>query len=92
MKKLIILIILPITVIALSFVRLSDIEGAKKILIHNNLKPIELKASTYPTGGFESSKGDIYVTEFKAISQNGDTVSGYVTKGIYKGSTIRFKD
>jgi len=39
---------------------------------------------------FMASKGDFYSTGFKAIGQNGATVTGAVTGGLlFKGDTIR---
>lgn len=62
-----------------------DVEGAKKTLIHSGYIPIEVGGY----GWFGGSKSDWYSTKFKAISPSKDTVSGIVTKGLFKGSTIR---
>jgi hypothetical protein len=66
----------------------TDESGARKALERNNYQPIKV-------GGYDwlgGSKGDVYITKFEAIAPNGDTVSGCVTKGLWKGSTIRLDD
>lgn len=65
----------------------TDEPGAKKALERSGFKPISVGG--YGLGG---SKDDIYVTKFKAIAPNGDTVTGVVTKGTFKGNTIRLDD
>ena len=39
---------------------------------------------------FMSGEGDVYSTGFRAKGVNGQTVTGAVTNGPFKGSTIRF--
>lgn len=39
---------------------------------------------------FMKSKYDFYSTGFKAVSPSGKVVTGAVTSGFFKGSTIRF--
>jgi len=66
----------------------TDESGARKALERNNYQPIKV-------GGYDwlgGSKGDFYITKFEAIAPNGDTVYGCVTKGFWKGSTIRLDD
>lgn len=66
----------------------TDKEGARKTLERNGYKPIEV-------GGYEffvGTKSDVYVTKFKAIAPNGETVTGQVTRGLWKGNTIRLND
>ena len=66
----------------------TDESGAKKALERNGYKPITVGGY----GWFGGSKGDIYVTEFKAVAPNGDTVTGCVTRGWWKGNTVRTDD
>jgi hypothetical protein len=62
-----------------------DIPGATKTLKSSGYLPIEVGGY----GWFRGSQRDFYSTKFKAISPSQDTVSGIVTKGLFKGSTIR---
>jgi hypothetical protein len=62
-----------------------DVKGTKETLKINNYKPIEVGGY----GWFQGAKDDVYITKFKAISPSGDTVSGVVTSGWFKGNTIR---
>jgi len=71
--------------ISLSFLACTDEDGAKKTLVRNNYKVIEVGGR----GWFCGSKDDVYITKFKAIAPNGDTVTGCVTSGWLKGNTIR---
>jgi hypothetical protein len=67
----------------------TDKEGATKTLERNGYKPIEVGGY----GWLSSSESDTYVTEFKAIALNGDTVTGCVTRGLFfKGNTIRINN
>ena len=66
----------------------TDESVAKKALERNGYKPI--KVGGY--GWFAGSKGDVYVTKFKAVAPNGDTVTGCVTSGWFKGNTVRTDD
>ena len=77
-------------IIALSFLisACTDEEGAIKVLRQNNYKPLSIDGY----GWFNGGKEDLYRTKFTAIAPNGDTVKGCVTKGIFKGSTIRLND
>jgi hypothetical protein len=80
MKKLLI----PLLLIMASC---TDKVGAKKALERNNYKVLEIGGHDY----FTESK-DIYQTKFKAVAPNGDTVTGTVSKGLLKGSTIRLNN
>jgi len=66
----------------------TDESGAKKALERNGYKPI--KVGGY--GWFAGSKDDVYITKFKAVAPNGDTVTGCVTSGWFKGNTVRTDD
>jgi hypothetical protein len=72
-------------VISVSLGGCTDEKGTEKILKINNYKPIEIGGY----GWLDGDKSDIYKTRFKAVAPNGDTVSGTVTKGWFKGGTIR---
>ena len=82
MKKIIII------TLTLFITSCTDKEGATKALLHNGYKP--LKVGGY--GFFAGSKDDVYVTKFEAVAPNGDTITGCVTKGWFKGSTVRTND
>ena len=63
-----------------------DPQGATKVLQANGYKNITITGYKW----FNGTK-DFYNTGFVAVSPNGTTVSGYVSRGIiFKGSTIRF--
>ena len=66
----------------------TDESGAKKALERNGYKPISVGGY----GWFAGSKDDVYVTKFKAVAPNGDTVTGCVTSGWFKGNTVRTDD
>lgn len=66
----------------------TDESGAKKALERNGYKPINVGGY----GWFAGSKDDVYVTKFKAVAPNGDTVTGCVTSGWLKGNTVRTDD
>lgn len=83
MKKLIVILL----TVLLCCVSCTDEEGARKALLDAGYKPISV-------GGYDAfagSKGDTYVTKFKAYSPNDSTriVTGVVCRGVLKGSTIR---
>lgn len=87
-KAILIGLLLILAMIAFALTSCTDEQGARKVLERNNYKP--LKVGGYaPFGGGEE---DIYKTSFVAIAPNGDTVTGCVTKGAFKGSTIRLDD
>ena len=65
---------------------MTDPEGARDTLVKSGYTPIEVGGYDY----FGGSESDVYITHFKAISPNGkDTVEGCVTRGWFKGSTVR---
>ena len=67
----------------------TDKESTEKALLHAGYKPVKIGGY----GWFQGSKEDFYKTNFTAVSQNGDTITGCVTKGIFfKGNTIRIND
>ena len=78
------LLIIPTLLILASC---TDAPSAKKTLERNNYKVIEV-------GGYDAftESKDPYQTKFKAVAPNGDTVTGVVSKGFLKGSTIRLND
>lgn len=80
--------VLVLAVLVLSLVSCTDKKGARKTLERNNYKVIEVGGYSWFGGG----KDDVYKTEFKAIAPNGDTVTGTVTSGWFKGNTIRLDD
>lgn len=82
-------IILSVCIIGIAMFRLTDKEGAKRVLEANNYKSIEVYKINYPVAAFSGGRDDFYVTGFKAISPNGTPVTGVVTRGFWKGSTIR---
>lgn len=63
----------------------TDIDGTKECLKRNNYVPLEVGGYSWLNG----DKSDLFKTKFKAIAPNKDTVTGVVTKGIFKGKTIR---
>ena len=64
----------------------TDNESTTRVLEDNGYTNIEL------TGWkpLQAGKDDVFSTGFTAKSPNGRIVSGAVTKGVFKGSTIRF--
>jgi hypothetical protein len=87
-KTFITLLVLLILLLVLAFSSCTDNSGATKALERNNYKPIAVGGY----GFFAGSESDVYKTNFKAVAPNGDTVTGCVTKGWIKGSTIRLDD
>lgn len=74
-----------VIVVCISFGGCSDPEGTKRVLRQQNYTDIEITGFRY----FTASKGDMYVTGFKAKAPNGETVTGVVTSGWFKGHTVR---
>jgi hypothetical protein len=66
----------------------TDVDGATKALEHAGYKPIEVGGYDW----FNGSENDFYRTKFKAVALNGDTITGGVSSGLLKGSTIRLDD
>lgn len=73
---------------AVLMVSCTDRSGARKQLERNNYKPLDVGGYSL----FGGSQDDVFKTKFIAIAPNGDTVRGVVTKGWFKGSTIRLDD
>lgn len=74
--------------LAFMLISCTDNEGARKTLLDAGYKPISVGGY----GWFSGSKGDSYVTKFKAYSPNDSTriVTGVVCRGVFfKSSTIR---
>jgi hypothetical protein len=88
------IITIKITMLAILFIGFAlstsctDEDGARKTLARNNYKVIEVGGHGWFCGG----KEDVYITKFRAIAPNGDTVTGCVTSGWFKGNTIRLDD
>lgn len=69
-----------------SLLSCTDNNGTRDILIKSGYTPLEVGGYRW----FGGNKSDFYCTNFKAISPHGDTITGYVTKGLlFKGKTIR---
>lgn len=63
----------------------TDEKNTKRVLEVNGYKVIKVRGHPWFTSG-----GELYKTKFTAVAPNGkDTVTGYVTSGFFKGSTIR---
>ena len=73
---------------AVLFQSCTDEVGAKKTLERSGYKPIKVGGYAWFCGG----KEDWYITRFTAIAPNGETVTGYVTRGLFKGNTVRLDD
>ena len=86
--KMAIIAVMIIGLILSVSVSCTDMEGARKTLERNNYKVIEVGGHDWFNGGEQ----DVYATRFKAIAPNGDTVTGCVTRGLFKGNTIRLDD
>jgi hypothetical protein len=70
------------------FASCTDEVGARKTLERNGYKVLSV-------GGYQfgaSSENEQFATKFRAVAVNGDTVTGCVTRGYLKGSTIRLDD
>lgn len=80
-------LIITISIICL-LLSCTDEKGAKRTLEVSGYKPINVGGYGWLSG----SKDDVFKTKFTAISPSGYKVSGCVTKGIFKGSTIRLDD
>jgi hypothetical protein len=78
---------LIITLLLLILTSCTDKIDAERTLVINDFTEIEITG--YKILG--CSQDDIYHTGFRATSPNGHKVEGVVCKGIFKGSTIRFK-
>ena len=63
----------------------TDEKGTKKVLEKNHYKPLEIGGYGWWYGG----RDELYRTKFKAISPNGDTITGCVTDNPFFGPAIR---
>lgn len=63
----------------------SDPEGTERVLRQQGFTEVEV------TGWrpLSASKGDVYSTGFRAKAPNGESVTGAVTSGFWKGHTVR---
>jgi hypothetical protein len=66
----------------------TDKDGARKTLERSGYTSIEINGH----GWFCGSDDDSFSTKFTAVAVNGDTVTGCVTGGWFKGNTIRVDD
>lgn len=76
-------------ILAAALFSCTDKDGARETLLNAGFKPISVGGY----GWFSGSKGDVFITKFKAYAPNDSTriVTGVVCKGlVLKSSTIRF--
>lgn len=66
---------------------LTDVEGTTKTLKAQGFEPVEVGGGKW----FGGSKGDFWRTKFTANNIKGEKVEGYATKGLFKGTTLRFE-
>ena len=66
-----------------------DVETTTKVLKQNGYKPINVGGYAF---SYVGENTDLYKTKFKAIAPNGDTVTGVVSRGFFKGNTIRLNN
>lgn len=76
------------TAIIITMASCTDPNGATKCLEGSGYTEITTNGYDF----FNGSKDDFYKTKFRAKAINGEVVTGCVTKGIFKGSTIRLND
>ena len=88
MKKTILPFLLIILMIIIALTSCTDNSGAKKTLERNNYKVLHVGGYAF----FNGSEDETFKTKFVAVAPNGDTVTGAVTRGLLKGSTIRLDD
>jgi len=79
-------LVLFVVVITISLRGCTDPAGATRVLTQQGYTNIEITGYRWGMGG----EGDTHITGFEATSPNGTRVSGAVTSGWLKGSTIRF--
>jgi hypothetical protein len=75
-----------IGILFLAFVGLTDASGAIATLQGAGYTDIKITGNR----PFMRGQGDFYSTGFEASGPTGRRVSGAVTAGLFKGSTIRF--
>lgn len=78
-------IIIVVIVLVRCLIGFTDPVGAKRTL--ENQGYTNVKITGYRP--FAASESDAYSTGFEANSPNGTSVTGAVTKGIFKGNTVR---
>ena len=71
--------------IFISCAGLPDEDGAYRVLETNGYSAISITGRR-----FFGCEGELFRTGFSAKSPNGQSVTGVVCKGIFKGHTIRF--
>jgi hypothetical protein len=73
-------------VVTISLMSCTDEKGTRKALLDAGYHPIEVGGHAWFAGG----KDDVFATKFKAYSPDSTRiVEGAVTRGWFKGSTIR---
>lgn len=82
----VLVIVAFIFILILSMRGCTDPEGAIRVLQQNDYTDIKITGHRW----FGGSQGDTYITGFEARSPKGNLVTGVVTSGWFKGSTIRF--
>jgi hypothetical protein len=87
-NKTLTIIALIIVVSCFTLSSCTDRRSARKALERSGYKPINVGGYCW----FGGSGRDTFITRFKAVAPNGETVTGCVTKGLFKGSTIRVND
>lgn len=79
-------LVLLMIIVLLMFTSCTDTVSTQKLLIAQGYSHVEITGMR----PWMRSHGDIYSTGFRAVSPNGSVVTGAVTKGWFKGQTIRF--
>lgn len=65
---------------------LTDVEGTTRTLEAQGFEPTDVGGGVWLGG----SQGDFWRTKFKAQNPKGEPIEGYATRGIFKGTTLRF--
>ena len=65
---------------------MDDVKGTTRALEAQGFEPVEVGGGVW----FGGSEGDFWRTKFTAVNPNGVEVDGYATKGLFKGTTLRF--
>jgi hypothetical protein len=76
-----------IVIIGLVLCACTDETGATKALKDAGLTPVKVGGYAWLSCG---SKDDVYATKFTAKNIKGETVTGAVCSGVFKGKTVRF--
>ncbi len=82
----IVIVVILVAILFLGFVGMTDTNGAIATLKGAGFTDIKITGNR----PFMRGKGDFYSTGFEASGPTGERVSGAVTAGLWKGSTIRF--